>query len=94
MSSLVPTSPLFLRQDPAWSHTCCKTALVPGLRLKSGYLAGEIPAVLAILPGDQGDFALFFALGALEAVVVAGLDGTAEESTTRRTNLIESVGAV
>ena len=33
-------------------------------------------------------------LGALEAVVVAGLHGTAEESATRRTNLIQSVGGV
>ena len=54
----------------------------------------EIPAVLAILPGDEGDLALPPALGALEAVVVAGLHGTPEESATRRTNLIQSVGAV
>ena len=48
----------------------------------------EIPAVLAILPSDEGDLALSSALGALEAVVVAGLHGTPEESATRRTNLI------
>ena len=54
----------------------------------------EIPAVLAILPGDKGDLALPPALGALEAVVVPGLDRAAEESATRRTNLIQSVGAV
>ena len=55
-------------------------------------MAVEIPAVLAILPGDEGHLALPSALGALEAVVVSGLHGTPEESATRRTNLIHSVG--
>merc|ERR1719352_1052477 len=68
-----PASSLFFRQDPAGSHPCRQTALVP--------------AVLAILAGDQGDLTLPSTLGALEAVVVAGLHGTAEESATRRTNL-------
>ena len=49
----------------------------------------NIPAILAILPGDEGDLTLSSALGALEAVVVAGLHGTPEESATRRTNLIQ-----
>ena len=90
----VPASSLFLRQDPAGSHPGCQAALVPGVCLKSekssSYFFGsvEIPAVLAILPSDEGDLTLSSALGALEAVVVAGLHGTPEESATRRTNLI------
>ena len=94
LGALVPASSLFLRQDPAGSHTSCQTALVPEVCLKLGYLAAEIPAVLAILPGNQSDLALSSALGTLEAVVVAGLDRAAEESATRRTNLIQSVGLV
>ena len=53
-----------------------------------------IPAILAILPGNESDLALCSALGALEAVVVAGLHRAPEESATRRTNLIQSVCSV
>ena len=58
------------------------------------FFGNEKPAELAILPGDEGDLALSSALGALEAVVVPALYRAAEESATRRTNLIQSVGAV
>ena len=68
-----PAHPLLVRQDPAGPHACTDATLVA--------------AELAVLPRDQRDLAVADAFGALEGLVVAGLDGPPEEGSAGWTDL-------
>ena len=68
-----PPLPLFITENPAWSHPSCNALLVP--------------AELTVLPGEKADGAGASPLAAGERLVVSALHASPEEGPAGGTHL-------